>query len=622
MSARTPVAIINLPNQPFLLGTFDTTNFQNWWKSKPFPDTIQFIKKGFHVFGRSHLAIAKRADGLWAIYRSLNYGIDWERVFLAAEGEVIYEAIIIKFGWVIVNTSTGFYESVKAGVVGSWTKISSLPGASATPAFCNAGVGDVLLCTDGRYIWRSTDKARHWTLVCDQASVGTRGWYKTNAELLDIEGFAWTYGSPLTPAIAGANGEVVCAYGPWITTSEDGGLHWNVGWIDVWFFHWKNCWDGFYKGFEKLSESGGPVFPPRDVIYDRFPKSATSPPKFVIKQILVSSVNGPSIEDVSYVIRVDDLIPAPGETKLFSRVFYVHHGQYYHPVHDTTWVDDPGPTFHPKFQQFISPDENLNQLSSYETAILGEPGMDRIVVSAQTTVDSNGNPTPSLKYSSNGGKDWVTLTVSNLKVADENGLPIAGGAFFDDSYAKSIWVCPPCDNYGWWNYIEEERTQCQSYEMDVDIEGENTLTEEQEVDAIVVKIGEKNDSVDSLVEKAQPTPYEIDALSEGIGLKTYSIDRGIEDEVEKTESVDAIASIDNTKDDSVDAILQKNQRFIYKIGVGLHDQNSKTYQVGVKVVRDGLIPRLSRIERLSPQMLDLYLPYVPYNPYDSAWEYI
>jgi len=622
MSLRTPVAIINLPNQPFLLGTFDTTNFQNWWKSKPFPDEIQFIKKGFHVFGRTHLAIAKRADGRWAIYRSLNYGIDWERVFLAAEGEVIYEAIIIKFGWVIVNTSTGFYESVKAGKDGSWTKISSLPGASATPAFCNAGVGDVLLCTDGRYIWRSTDKARHWTLVCDQASVGTRGWYKVNTELWDLEGFAWTYGSPLTPAIAGANGEVVCAYGPWITTSEDGGLHWNVGWIDIWWFHWKNCWDGFYKGFEKLSETGGPVFPPRDIIYDRFPKSATSPPKFVIKQILVSSVSGPSIEDVSYVIRVDDLIPAPGETKLFSRVFYVHHGQYYHPVHDTTWVDDPGPTFHPKFQQFLSPDENLNQLSAYETAILGEPGMNRIVVSAQTTVDSNGNPTPSLKYSINGGKDWVTITVSNLKVADENGLPMASGAFLDDTYAKSIWVSPACDNYGWWNYIEEERTQCQSYEMDVEIEGKKTLETEQKVDAIVVKIGEKDDSVDAIVAKDQPKPYDVDALAEGVGSKTYRIDRGIEGEVERTESVDAIVAKDKDVEDSLDALIQKNQRLLYRVAVGLHDQNSKSYLVGVKIVKSGLIKRLSRIERLSPQMLDLYLPYVPYNPYDSAWEYV
>ena len=620
MSARTPVAIVHLPNQPFLLGTFDTTNFKNWWRSKPFPDEIQFIKKGFHIFGRTHLAIAKRADGRWAIYRSLNYGIDWERVFLAAEGEVIYEAIIIKFGWAIVNTSAGFYETVKAGREGSWTKVSNLPGATATPAFCNVGMGDVLLCTDGRYIWRSTDKARHWTLVCDQASIGFRGWYKV-IDSWEKNGFAWTYGSPLTPAIAGANGEVICAYGPWITISSDAGENWTNGWIDQWGIVWKNCWDGFFQAFEKLSETGGPVFPPRSIIYDRFPESATSPPKFVIKQILVSSVDGPTIEGVSYVIRVDDLVPVPGETRLFSRVFYVHHGQYHHPTHNV-WADDNGPTFHPKFQQFMSPDDNLNQLSAYETAIVGESGMSRVVVSAQTTVDSNGNQVPSLKYSINGGKDWVTLTVSNLKVADENGLPLAGGAFLDDSYAKSVWVGSSCDNYGSWSYIDGKRTQCQSYEMDVEIEGEKTLETEQKVDAIVVKIGEKDDSVDAIVAKDQPKPYDVDGFIEGPNTKTYRIDRGIEDEVERTDSVDAIVAKDKDVEDSLDALIQKNQRLLYRVAVGLHDQNSKSYLVGVKIVKSGLIKRLSRIERLSPQMLDLYLPYIPYNPYDSAWEYV
>lgn len=53
MSARTPVALIYLPNQPYLIGTFDTTNFTNWWRSKPFPDAIEFIKKGMHVYGRN-----------------------------------------------------------------------------------------------------------------------------------------------------------------------------------------------------------------------------------------------------------------------------------------------------------------------------------------------------------------------------------------------------------------------------------------------------------------------------------------------------------------------------------------------------------------------------------------
>lgn len=122
-------------------------------------------------------------------------------MFLAEVGKVIYEMILIKAGWIILNTSLGFYESVKAGSDGSWTQISELPGATAVPAFCNIGAGDILLCTDGRYIWRSTIR-RDWTLVCDQRSIGHRRLYKKMDSILDI-GFQWTYGSPLTPAIAG-----------------------------------------------------------------------------------------------------------------------------------------------------------------------------------------------------------------------------------------------------------------------------------------------------------------------------------------------------------------------------------------------------------------------------------
>jgi len=612
-TARTPVAIVYLPNQPYLLGTFDTTNFSSWWKSKPFPDDIEYIKKGMHVFGRSHLAIAKRVDGRWAVYLSKNYGVDWERVFLAEVDETIYNMILIKSGWVILNTSDGFYQSTKAGYSGTWSKISDLPGASAVPAFCNIGSGDILLCTDGRYIWRSTNKAVSWTLVCDQATVGGRRWYKETQEIRD-DGFRWTYGSPLTAAIDGANGEVLCAYGPFITVSRDYGLTWTDTWNPIAGWVVMNYWDGWIT-FVRGS-------PPKSVIYDRFPTSATSAPNFVVKQIIVSSVKGPLMTDVCYVVRVDDLVPAPGQTKLFSRVFYGYHGQYWSDYHNT-YGDDISPAWQSKFQQNLSPDDNLNQLSAYENAVLGSTDISRLIVSAQTTVDVNGDPIPSFKYSMDGGLNWTTVDLSKVKIADGENLPIFSGAFLDDNYAKGTWISSYCDNFR--NLIpssENEHTQTQSYELDSEIEGWRTLTEDLQIDAVVVKIGEENDSVDAIVAKDQDKPYDVDLLAEGEGSKTYRIDRGIEDEVEKTESVDAIASIDNTKDDSVDAILQKNQRLIYKIGVGLHDQNSKTYQVGVKVVRDGLIQRLSRIERLSPQMLDLYLPYVPYNPYDSAWEYV
>jgi len=613
MSVRTPVALIYLPNQPYLLGTFDTENFTSWWKSKPFPDDIEYIAKGRQVYGRKHLAIAKRTDGRWAIYLSRNYGIDWERVFLADVGETIYDMILIKPGWIILNTSTGFYESVKAGSADSWTKISNLPGASAAPAFCNIGSGDILLCTNGRYIWRSTNKARSWTLVCDQAQVGGRRWYKKMDQIMD-NGFKWTYGSPLTPAIDGANGEILCAYGPFITVSRDYGLTWTDTWN--WIGGWvvKNYWDGWFVDV--------PRNPPKSVIYDRFPTTATSPPKFVVKQIIVGSVKGPLMTDVCYVVRVDDLVPAPGQTKLLSRVFYGYHGRYWSDYHNT-YGDDISPTWNYVFQQNLSPDENLNQLSAYENATLGSTDISRLIVSAQTTIDANGIPIPSFKYSKNGGKDWTTVDLSAVKVAEGENLPVFSGVFLDDNYAKGVWVSGYCDN--WRNLVpgsENEHTQNQSYEMDLNLEGPKTLDVEERVDAIIEKDGEEPESVDTILEKTPTKPYPVDGLFRGIVSKTYRIDRTLEGIPEKLESVDAVITIDKTKDESTDAILEKNIRLVYKVDVGMHDQNSRYYQVDAKLVTDDLYKRLSRVHRTFPQVFDLWLPEIPQGVYNSAWEFI
>jgi len=613
MSVRTPVALIYLPNQPYLLGTFDTENFTSWWKSKPFPDDIEYIAKGRQVYGRKHLAIAKRTDGRWAIYLSRNYGIDWERVFLADVGETIYDMILIKPGWIILNTSTGFYESVKAGSADSWTKISNLPGASAAPAFCNIGSGDILLCTNGRYIWRSTNKARSWTLVCDQAQVGGRRWYKKMDQIMD-NGFKWTYGSPLTPAIDGANGEILCAYGPFITVSRDYGLTWTDTWN--WIGGWvvKNYWDGWFVDV--------PRNPPKSVIYDRFPTTATSPPKFVVKQIIVGSVKGPLMTDVCYVVRVDDLVPAPGQTKLLSRVFYGYHGRYWSDYHNT-YGDDISPTWNYVFQQNLSPDENLNQLSAYENATLGSTDISRLIVSAQTTIDANGIPIPSFKYSKNGGKDWTTVDLSAVKVAEGENLPVFSGVFLDDNYAKGVWVSGYCDN--WRNLVpgsENEHTQTQSYEMDLNLEGPKTLDVEERVDAIIEKDGEEPESVDTILEKTPTKPYPVDGLFRGIVSKTYRIDRTLEGIPEKLESVDAVITIDKTKDESTDAILEKNIRLIYKVDTGLHDKNSRSYLVDTKLVKDDLNKRLARVRRTFPQVFDLWLPEIPQGVYNSVLEII
>jgi len=579
-AARTPVVIVTLPNQPFLLICFDTTKFSPWYRSAPFPEDIEYIRKGFHVFGRSHLAIAKRTDGRWAIYRSKNYGIDWERVFLADPGVEIYDAVLIKYGWVIINTSDGFWETVKAGT--SWTHLATLPPASRT-AICNIGHGDILLCTDGRYIWRSTNLARSWTRVSDQRSIG-----RNFAGGSHFSG--WSAG-PFVPAITGCNSLVICSYGPFLSFSYDGGES----------FGSSIFWDDSYYGL-------------RPTLPGAMPTEVSEPAHFVITQLLSDTNNSSHASDSEWVLVAKQLYGKNPMVMVYRgsiKVQYLFSWAYY------TYID-----FVPKFQQPVSASDSTQMVGCYNLPLSGEEGADKLLFSAQKKF-VDGVEVVSLKYSSDGGVHWVDIDLAQTKVADENGLPlIGGGPYIDDSYANNTWIYGECDNAGVLRFEDGRRTQCISYELDLDMEGERTLTEEQQIDVIVLKIGEKEDSVDAIVAKDQEVEESVDACILGPNTKTYRIDRMIEDEVERQEDIDAIVAKDQEVEESLDAILQKNQRLIYKVGISVHDQNSKTYQVGVKVVRDGLIPRLSRIERLSPQMLDLYLPYVPYNPYDSAWEYI
>ena len=606
--SMSPVALVYLPDQPFLLGTFDVENFKTWWRSRPFPEAIDFIKKGMHIYGRKHLVIAKRADGRWAVYISRNYGIDWELAFLAAEGEIIYDMVLIKFGWAVLNTSTGFYRTVKAGVSGSWTKISSLPGASAVPAFANIGNGDILLCTDGRYIWRSTNYGVSWSLVCDQASIG-RGFEFSSSGKQTKSSIYWT-GSPRYAAIAGANGVAMCAYGPWTSWSNDGGVSW-MG---------NEFWDGmvWWPGF--TDESGKECYPSPDIFWNRMPKSASANANFVIKQILVSEA-GRLPSSVKFVVRIDDLNYAPGEQYLFSRVMYAYLGWFNHRIIGET-SPDPYPKLRYRFQQFISPDESLNQIACYETQILGTEGTDRVVVSSQTTVDSQGNPIPSFKYSIDGGYTWITLKVGDLKVGDENDAPVYGGSFLDNVYTKAIWVWGTCSNVGRWNSQDSSITQTQSYDMDVEIEGWRWLTEDDKVDAIIEKDGEEPESVDAILEKSPTEPYPVDGLFEGVATKSYRVDRTLEGISEKDVSVDSIVTIDKSEDDSVDAIFEKNIRLIYKVDMGLHDKNSRSYLVDTKLVKDDLNKRLARVRRTFPQVFDLWLPEIPQGVYNSVWEII
>jgi len=65
-----PAVLSVVDGKNFLLGTFDTTGFQNWWKSETFPGEVESIQRPLHVYGQYHVCICKMSNGTYSIYRT------------------------------------------------------------------------------------------------------------------------------------------------------------------------------------------------------------------------------------------------------------------------------------------------------------------------------------------------------------------------------------------------------------------------------------------------------------------------------------------------------------------------------------------------------------------------
>lgn len=592
MTNRTPVVLMSFPNCNYFYGTFDTVAFRQWWRSRPLPGNIESIKKGLHIYGRAHLAIAKLIDGTWAVYLSKNYGIDWELVF--STSEKIYDIVLIEFGWAIMNTSGGFYETTNAGR--DWTLILGLPSAPVAPAFANVGGGSlstphILMCSDGRYIWRSTDAARHWTKVCDQRAIkryipdGLNS--KTGGDRNSI-----TYNGPTYPCIAGACGFVIAGFGPFMTYSYDNGDHWIENyhtWDD--FVHHNDQWEWNY--------------PPLNLVWYRF--YSGDKPQFLIKQLLVTSVDGPNAYNVRFLLRYDDLQAVGADGKLYSRVFTTY------PFYFGT---DQYLGWRYEFQQYISP-TNTEQISAYDVAVLGSVANERLTFSAQTRIDSSGNQIPSLKYSLDGDV-WTDIDLNNIQIGTPEGLPLYGGQSFGDSFSQNVWIYSNCDNKGHWNYINGGKRQNQSQELDILVEKEKSKT--FSLGAIVSKKSAETVQLDTILQGTGLEDFLLDQILEGQNTIKWRINTIIKGQASQEVSLDAILSASHIQNQELDAILQVGIKRFYRLGLLLGGKTPVTFQLDMMLERYRLNERLSRMENVTPQFLDLDVPFIPSTPYNSSLE--
>jgi len=209
-----PVVLSVIDGKNFILGTFDTTTFQSWWKSKPFPGAIDIIQKPIHVYGQYHVCVVKMLDGTYSIYRTKDMGKTWESVYNTVD--IIYTLTAIDYGWLIGSTSTGWIESrLDSGY--TWTEISSFaPGCRTVINVSD----DVLFAHDTNYVWRSEDYARTWSKVLDCHNIVTYLGESLSHITTKYTGYA-------PPALAGFQSRIVAGCGPHVVFSDDLGINWS-----------------------------------------------------------------------------------------------------------------------------------------------------------------------------------------------------------------------------------------------------------------------------------------------------------------------------------------------------------------------------------------------------------
>ena len=579
MATRTPVVLVALPNVSYMLGTFDIPHYKKWWRSQAFPDNIAFIKKGMHIYGRTHLAIAKRSDGLWAVYRSKNYGINWELAWLAASGEVIYDIVMVAYGWAIMNTSDGFYETVKAGA--TWTKISDLP-AGTNCAFCNIGGGDILLCTDGHVIWRSTNIARSWTQVWDMRTIHP-------ADTLPV------YTGDSIPCIAGACGTALCGHGPWMCRTVDSGTTWTT-------FH---SWDMYIDAdiatvYDNDLQEWHNCFPPPGIIDARRDG-------FLISEIVVASVDGPTADDATFVVKTKDIMPVNGiyYTRLFKTFSgYTNDGEIY----GNFW-------FRYILQRPLATSDN--QVSSYDLPVTGSSERDTLIFSAQ-----GGDGAPSLSlYTDVSMTNAISIDPASIKVydsADMDDVPTYGGEFLDDNYAANTWVYGVCDNHGYWEPGEGYRKQNLSFEADMGVDG--TVEKPLSLDAIIDTTVETDHQADILMSKPIPALLPADALLEGQATTILQCDRHLEGSVTKDQSIDQILSADKLPVLDVDGVFESRVRNRLYVDMGIRRIVPISHRCDIIILENDLPERLTKMDRKFVQIFDIMAPDMGYGVYNSREE--
>lgn len=559
-----PVVLSVIEGRNFLLGTFDTTNFQSWWKSEPFPGAVESIHSPIHVYGQYHVCIVKMQDGTYSIYRTSNMGKSWVQVYNT--NDIIYTLTAIDYGWIIGSTSTGWISSsLDSGY--TWTKISSF--APNCKTVINIG-DDYLFAHDGTSIWRSEDYAKTWSKVLTKTSWTSKslheGWQSWT--------FSWS--GDASPALAGINKTVFVGFGPYLVISDDNGVTWVThpsGWNNSAFNmpNWGNI---------SLSPQAGNH----------------------ILQLILTEGNGLSTGASALMMR----------NLVGNNVNYLYSGPNTSSVYNIT----SGPGWYWKTVFSLPYKADSGKITAYDVL---RPGSSiRDLMAAVTTYDSNNNAI--VMYSIDGGNTWAQINASTVTVYEgdpsQEIISVPGQQVFDEEYHTTYtWSGAACHNDG--RYIEEYNKTVRNISSDIDLLLSFRKTYQRNYDCVLKKAKTKSYTVDIAGKKNFLKAFTSRVYNKKSLTKSMVIGNYTKTSFVKAAPLDVINALRLSSEFNTDVLLLKDIPKLINMRMNLRGVATKSHSMEMKLVGNHVEEIMNLFEEYTPQLPDIRYPDIPYTPWDS-----
>lgn len=560
-----PVFLSVVRGKNFLLGTYDTGNFQRWWKSEPFPGEVDEIQQPVHVYGQYHICICKMLDGTYSIYRTTNMGKSWTQVYNT--DDIIYTLALIDHGWVIGSTSTGWIES-KADSGKTWDKISSFaPGCRTV---INIG-DDILFAHDTNFVWKSEDYAKTWRQVLN---VHDFKWISSHSA--DTGGRHYKYRTIfpgyVPPALCGYGSRVIVGCGCYLLISDDYGKNWTMPAIispdhPVWFDILDDCGIGWAYPWCNIR----------------------------ILQLVVTDLVGNKPTDVVVTARVRVI-----DRGIVRYTYCVDkkNMNIWRTLFDAKYIDDSN-----------------GAISTYGVMHVGTSGAE--ILSVVNYLDSKSRPITKI---SKNGINWYTIDAQKVVVYDYDGNTLSniGQQVYDEEYLTYFtWTGDPCHNEGRWVIEHNKAVRGLSWDQDLLVLFRQKLAKPISFACDVLATETESAIFDALCKKAIPKSSTYTIPIEKNNAKTYLISQMLRDTFTK-EIKNYLAIAERTSAQlSLSMYNNKTMASFSHHDVCLFTAPENAYNCDIRLIDDHMEEITNSIERYTPQIVDIEYLDIPYKPYDS-----